>query len=117
MPRKFNAYEPDAIDCNTMWSAICHDFGVIPSLSVAYERDRVVIICKCYKVAGEEPNVVQVQAMATKAQKGAGSQYAMQYSVLLDCWHQLDRGVLGAKTRPIDYSWNGRPQVPAKTGK
>jgi hypothetical protein len=39
----------------------------------------------------------------------------MQYSALLDCWHQLDRGVLAAAERPIDRGWDGRPRAPRRS--
>lgn len=117
MPRQFNSYEPDAIDCNAMWSALCNDFAVIPVITTTYARDKVVVIAKCYKIAGDDEGVVQVQAMVSAPLKAAKSGYVMQYSVLLDCWHQCDRGVLAAATRPVERNWIGRPQVPARTRK
>lgn len=113
MPRQFTAYEPDAIDCNAMWSAICHDFGLIPTITTEYGRDMVQVVVKCRPVGGSEANVVQVQALVQRPLKTAKSLYVMQYAALLDCWHQLDRGVLAAATRPVERGWDGRPKVPA----
>jgi len=38
----------------------------------------------------------------------------MQYSALLDCWHQLDRGALAVASRPIVRRWDGRPEQPRR---
>jgi len=113
MPRKQNYYEPDAIDCNTMVSAIGSDFGCKCDITTAYERDQVVVLVRCYTLQQEAAGVVQVQALSRAPLRTARSLYTMQYSTLLDCWHQLDRGVLAAATRPIERAWNGRPRTPA----
>jgi hypothetical protein len=113
MPRKQNYYEPDAIDCNTMVSAIGSDFGLQCDITTAYERDQVVVLVRCYSVVQNPSKVVQVQALTRAPLRAARSLYTMQYSALLDCWHQLDRGVLAAATRPIERGWDGRPRMPA----
>jgi hypothetical protein len=116
LPAKITFYEPDAIDCNTLVSAIGNDFGCIPTLETRYERDMVVVICKCRKLGGPADDMVQVQSLVTCPLRAAKSLYIKHYAALLDCWHQLDRGVLAAAARPIERGWNGRPQAPAKTG-
>jgi len=113
MPRKQNYYEPDAIDCNTMVSAIGSDFGLQCDITTSYERDQVVVLVRCYSVVQNPSKVVQVQALTRAPLRTARSLYTMQYSALLDCWHQLDRGVLAAATRPIERGWDGRPRMPA----
>lgn len=114
VPRSINYHEPDAIDCNTMVSAIGSDFSCKCDITTAYERDQVVVLVRCYTLVQEAANVVQVQAIVRTPLRTARSLYAMQYSALLDCWHQMDRGVLAAATRPIEHSWNGRPKVPER---
>lgn len=116
MPRKIEYHEPDALDCNTMVSALANDWGVLCDITTRFERDQVVVLVRCYKERGEAGIVVQVQALGRAPLKAARSGYAMQYSALLDCWHQLDRGVLAAQETPIMRGWNGRPQRPTPHG-
>lgn len=110
MPQRPHMHEPDAIDCNTMVQALWEDFGVIYDLETRYELDTVVVICKTYKLREVEAGVVQVQALVKAPLKSRRSLYTLQYSALLDCWHQLDRGVLAVAQTPIERDWNGRPQ-------
>lgn len=112
MPRKFTGYEPDAIDCNTIWHAIGNDFGLVPEVLTSYSRDQVVVIAKCRPVGGTAADVVQVQAIVRAPLKTARPLYVLQYAALLDCWHQCDRGVLGVAQTPIERDWSGRPQRP-----
>lgn len=114
MPRLQHYYEPDALDCNTCITALGSDFGVTPEIITRYERDLVIVIVKCRKIGGADDGMVQVQALISAPQKGARSLYIHQYSALLDCWHQLDRGLLGVAQTPVARNWNGRPQQPAK---
>lgn len=114
MPRKQNYYEPDQIDCNTMVSAIGSDFACKCEIATSYERDEVVVLVRCYSLQRNPADQVQVQALVRSSLRTAKSLYAMQYSALLDCWHQLDRGVLAAATRPILRDWNGRPRTPER---
>jgi hypothetical protein len=114
VPRLQHYYEPDALDCNQCCTAIATDFGCRAEIETRYERDKVVVIVKVRKIGGVEHDVVQVQAMVTAPQKGAKSLYVLQYGALLDCWHQLDRGLLGVAQTPMERSWYGRPQQPAK---
>lgn len=114
VPRTQNYYEPDAIDCNTMVSGIGNDFGCQCDITTSYERDQVIVLVRAHKGIGTAAHEVLVQAIVRCPLRGARSAYAMQYSALLDCWHQLDRGVLAAATRPIERAWNGRPHQPAK---
>jgi len=114
MPRKMEYYAPDQLDCNAMVSAIGNDFGLSCEITTEYGRDQVVVLVRCL-VPGKLPDrVVQVQALVRAPLKTAKSPYTMQYSALLDCWHQCDRGVLGAAPRPIDHGWNGRPEMPRR---
>lgn len=117
MPRQFTSYEPDALDCNTMVTAIASDFGLIAEITTQYVRDKVQVVVRCRPIGGESAGVVQVQALVTAPLKTAKSLYIYQYSALLDCWHQCDRGVLGAAQRPVERDWRGRPQVPVKSTK
>lgn len=114
MPNKQAYYEPDAVDCNLLVTSLHSDFGVIPFLTTSYERDQVVVICTCRKACEAPDGVVQVQALIRAPQKARRSLYVMQYSALLDCYHQLDRGVLGVAQTPIERQWNGRPKVPGR---
>lgn len=117
MPNKQQYYEPDALDCHQLVTSLAQDFHVTPTTTTTYERDHVVVICKCHTVARSEPSVVQVQSLVKAPCKARRSLYVMQYSALLDCYHQLDRGVLGVAQTPIEHYWNGRPKVPAKHDK
>lgn len=115
MPNKQHYYEPDAIDCNTMVYALAEDFGVYPEIRTEYGLDMVRVTVKCYSPAEKAQGLVQVQALVKAPLKARRNLYTMQYSALLDCWHQLDRGVLGVATTPLVRSWSGRPQVPGRT--
>lgn len=114
MPRRMEFYTPDQIDCNTMVTAIARDFGLLPEIVTEYARDQVVVLVRCRVPGGEAAGVVQVQALVRAPLKTAKSLYTMQYSALLDCWHQCDRGVLGAATKAVTYSWSGRPEEPRR---
>ena len=117
MPNKQQYYEPDAIDCNTVSYALRNDYSVSPDLTTTYNNDYVEVICRCRRVGGADNGVVQVQSLVRAALKSRRSLYVMQYSALLDCWHQLDRGVLGVAQTPIERSWQGRPIQPARSRK
>lgn len=112
MPRQFGGYEPDAVDCNTIEMAIARDFGLQPRVHTWYNADKVEVICVCRKIAESPEGPVVCQSHVSRPLKQAGSLYVMHYSAMLDCWHQMDRGVLAAATRPIERGWNGRPQTP-----
>lgn len=114
MPRSQTYYTPDAVDCNTCCTAIRQDFGLNVIITTEYVRDEVQVICKALALAGEYAGVVQVQSLVRAPLKSRRDLYAMQYSAILDCWHQLDRGVLGVAQTPIERSWDGRPRQPAK---
>jgi hypothetical protein len=117
VPRLQHYYEPDALDCNQCVTAIATDFGCLVEIDTRYERDKVTVIVKARLIGGVDNNVVQVQSLVSSPLKGAKSLYVLQYSAILDCWHQLDRGVLGVAQTPIERHWNGRPQQPAKHAK
>lgn len=114
MPRVQHYYEPDQLDCNTLVTALGNDFGVLPEITTEYARDEVLVVVKCRKYGQPGGDAVQVQALVRRPLRAAKSLYTMQYSALLDCWHQLDRGTLGVAKTPVEYSWNGRPQVPGR---
>lgn len=114
MPRKIEFYTPDQLDCNTMVSAIGNDWGLVAEIVTRYELDYVIVVVRLRKTRPESSDPVVCQAMVKAPLKTAKSLYAMQYSALLDCWHQCDRGVLAAATRPIEHGWNGRPQQPRR---
>lgn len=114
MPKQQTYYEPDALDCNTMVTSLGSDFGVVPNIETRYERDLVIVVVRCYKLGQPGGDQVQVQAMVKIALRSRRSLYAMQYSALLDCWHQLDRGLLSVARAPIERGWNGRPQRPLR---
>jgi hypothetical protein len=115
VPQKQHYYEPDAIDCNSMVTALAHDHGVTAVVTTDYARDQVVVIAKCYKRGGGPDEPVICQALVKAPLKPVRSLYVLQYSSLLDCWHQLDRGVLAVAQTPLERQWNGRPKVPART--
>lgn len=114
MPQKGNYYEPDAIDCNTMATAIGQDFSHLCKTEVEFARDSVVVTCRCYGSAAAPDDAPSVQSRATKPLKSRPDISVMLFSAMLDCWHQLDRGVLGAKPPAISHGWNGRPTVPRR---
>jgi hypothetical protein len=114
VPQRINYHIPDAIDCNTLVTALGNDFSVLPNIESRYERDQVVVVVRCYKISQPGGDQVQVQAIVRSPLRGARSAYQMQYSALLDCWHQLDRGLLAVAKTPIEYGWNGRPQRPLR---
>lgn len=114
MPRSFGGYEPDQLDCNTISIALGSDFGMVPDITTTYMGDQVVVVCKCRIIGCTEPDDVVVQALDRLPLRTKKSLYVMHYTVMLDCWHQLDRGTLGAATRPIIRGWSGRPQQPRR---
>lgn len=112
MPRKFTSYEPDQVDCQSLVNAIANDFGLLAEIETQYARDRVWTFIRCRAPSTDGKGVVQVQAVASSPLLTAKSLYTQQYGALLDCWHQCDRGVLGAAARPVVRGWDGRPQTP-----
>lgn len=114
MPRKFEGYEPDAIDCDQLTRALAEDFGVLCKLEVSYVLDKVQTIARCVRPALSTPPVVVVQAMVSRPIKAAQSHYVAQYSAMLDCWHQLDRGAAAIVTPPISHGYNRRPELPRR---
>jgi hypothetical protein len=112
MPARTNFYSPDAIDLNTTVSAIANDFNGICLLSVRFADDRVIVEARCVGMGSKDADAVLVQARVSKPLKPAPDLAVMFYSAALDCWHQLDRGVLAvANVKPV-FGWNGRPQQP-----
>jgi len=114
MPRQFEGYEPDQLDCNTLSIALSVDFGMMPEVKTTYSGDLVTVTCKCRILATDPDGPVIVQAITRLPLKTRKSLYVLHYTVMLDCWHQLDRGTLAASTRPIERGWNGRPQTPRR---
>jgi hypothetical protein len=114
MPRKFEGYEPDAIDCDQLSRALAEDFGVICTMEVSYALDKVQTVARCHRPTLSTPSVVVVQALVSRPIKAAKSHYVAQYSVMLDCWHQLDRGAAAVVVPPISHGWDRRPQVPRR---
>jgi len=114
MPRQFGGYEPDQLDCATLSLALSVDFGMMPEVKTTYSGDLVTVTCKCRILATDPDGPVIVQAIDRLPLKSRKSLYVMHYTVMLDCWHQLDRGTLAASTRPIERGWNGRPQTPRR---
>lgn len=117
MPERIKYYEPDQLDCNTLVTALGNDFGCLCDITTSYARDQVVVLVRCHKGIETPGHTVLVQAIVRSPLRTARSLYTMQYSALLDCWHQLDRGLLAAATRPIEYSWSGRPKAPERRHK
>jgi len=114
MPRQFGGYEPDQLDCATISLALSTDFGMLPDVRTTYHGDLVTVTCKC-RILGTDPDgAVIVQAIDRIPLKQHKSLYVMHYTVMLDCWHQLDRGLLAAGARPIERGWNGRPHTPRR---
>jgi hypothetical protein len=114
MPRQFEGYEPDQLDCNSLSIALSVDFGMMPEVKTTYSGDLVTVTCKCRILATDPDGPVIVQAITRIPLKTRKSLYVMHYTVMLDCWHQLDRGTLAASARPIERGWNGRPQTPRR---
>lgn len=114
MPQSQHYYEPDQIDCCNLIRSIREDFNCDPVLETTLQPDHIVTICRCRKYGQPGGDVVQVQALVKTPHKAKRSCWVLFYGALLDCWHQLDRGVLGAATRPVEHGWNGRPTVPRR---
>lgn len=114
MPQKTQYHEPDAIDCNTMVAALGEDFSVLPEVVTSYALDVVQVVVRCRGLGQPGGDAVQVQALVRRPLRAAKNLWAMQYAALLDCWHQLDRGVLAVKKVDIVRGWDGRPEQPAK---
>ncbi len=117
MPALRHYYEPDAVDCNTLTSAIGEDFGCLVDIATRYSLDQVITTVRCFKIGKVADGAPECQSLSRMPLKCKKSLYVEQYSALLDCWHQLDRGVLAVRDRPVEYSWNGRPQQPRATGR
>lgn len=117
MPQRANYHEPDAIDCYSMAQAIGEDFGLLLDVTTGYQLDQVVVLVRAYAPDGKLERTVIVQAMCRRPVKTAKSLWQMQYAAMLDCWHQLDRGVLAAETRPIERGWDGRPRTPRRSNR
>ena len=114
MANRPNYHEPDAIDCDKLVAALAADFGVCCDITTAYALDKVTVLVRTYKPAAIEERVIATQALVSRPLRNAKNLFAMQFSALFDCWHQHDRGTLAVEARPLEYGWNGRPQVPAK---
>lgn len=117
MPARTNYYSPDAIDVNTIVSAIGNDFGCLCSLSVEFRDFRVIVYAKCGKLVSAEADKVEVQAMCARPLKPAPDLAVMFYAAALDCWHQLDRGILAVAGVKVSNGWNGRPATPRARNK
>jgi hypothetical protein len=117
MPRQYTAYEPDQIDCQALAAALGNDFSVVPMVETVYGIDHIVTVVRCRKLADMADGKVCVQAMVKIPLRTTRSLYVMQYSALLDCWHQLDRGVLAVADTPVMRDWTGRPQTPRRRHK
>ena len=113
MPRQINYHEPDAIDCYSMAQSLAADFGCLHDITTCFAGDKVTVLVRAYKPGPEGAKQIECQALVSRPVKLAKNLFVMQYSALLDCWHQLDRAVLAAATRPIEYGWDGRPRQPA----
>jgi len=111
MPRKFEGYSPDAIDCYSQAVALGEDFGVLVWVSFTWEGDWVVATATCRRIAESPDGAVVVQARAKRPLKSRPDMALMAFTVMQDCWHQLDRGVLGVKPPAVTHSWSGRPHV------
>ena len=111
MPRQITVHEPDWIDVNAQLTAIGEDFGCICEFRVTVERDSVTVVARCRRIADSDDPTPVVQALARRPLKSRPNATVMCFSTALDCWRQLDRGVLGAASGGITHDWNGRPQV------
>jgi len=115
MPRQYTAYEPDQRDCEVMVRALGQDFSLMPLIETMYTQEQVIVIVRCRRVADFDADKIACQALVKAPIRTARSLYSMQYSALLDCWHQSDRGVLGVADRPIERGWDGRPRQPRRS--
>lgn len=91
MPRQFGGYAPDQVDCHTLSVSLAHEFGMVPEITTAYVGDYVTVVCRCRILGSTEPNDVIVQAIDKIECRHYKSLYILHYTVMLDCWHQLDR--------------------------
>lgn len=111
MPRPVVVHAPDWIDVNSQLTALGEDFSVRCGFTVTVERDTVTVIARCYRIAGTDSSVPDVQALARRPIKSRPDVAVMCFSTALDCWRQLDRGVLGAEGGGVTHGWNGRPTI------
>jgi hypothetical protein len=90
------------------------EFGIECKIEVTFKLDKVVTLARCYRPAVTSDAVPVVQALSRRPIKGHGSAWVAIFSVMLDCWHQLDRGVLGARPPVVSHGWDRRPEVPRR---
>lgn len=114
MPRKFETHSPDWIDVNTQITALAQDWGLVTSFRFTVERDYVVCICTTYLISASPNGSVVCQAIVRRPLKSKPESAVMAFTSAYDCWHQMDRGVLGARSPVVSHDWNGRPNIGAK---
>ncbi len=104
-------YEPDWIDVNTQLTALGKDWYLVCKFEVICSRDTVSVVARCYCPSSPNPAGVVVQALASRPLKSKPQIAVMAFATALDCWHQMDRGVLGARPPAVSRGWNGRPNI------
>lgn len=111
MPRTFAAYEPDWIDVNTQLTALGEDFGVLCEFTVTVERDNVISIARCRRIAGPAGVTPVAQSLSRKPIKSKPDLAVICFALAQDCWRQLDNNNGALQATPLGYSWNGRPHI------
>lgn len=111
MKHKFEAYEPDWIDVNTQLTALGEDFHVLCEFTVTCERDHVVCIARCWRLAGAAGAPPVAQALSRKPLKSRPAIPTVLFALAQDCWRQLDSNNGAIQGTPIASLWNGRPHV------
>ena len=111
MAKGVQMHAPDWIDVNSQVTAIGEDFGCITRFDVRTERDMLTVVARAYRIAGDDTDKPVVQALASRPLRSRPDAAIMCFSTALDCYRQLDSGVLGARDRGITHKWNGRPHI------
>lgn len=111
MPREFTKYEPDWIDVNTQLTALGEDFNVRCDFTITIERDRVVCIARCRRLAIGDNAPVEVQALSSRPIKNPTDMAVVCFALAQDCWRQLDSPHGASAQKPIAHNWNGRPHI------
>lgn len=115
MPGKFPIHTPDAIDVNTMVTALGQDFGLVTRWTVTCERDVLTVICRTYHVKDYPDGVPAWQSLQHRPLKSRPDAVLMCYQTALDCWHQADRRGCLQGRQVVVNAWNGRPERPGRT--
>lgn len=103
-------HNPDALDVHAQVAALREDFSVETVFKTDFRAEAVVVIAQCYGVTPENAGMV-CQAYVSRPLRSQVDITVMMFAAAFDCYMQLDRGSLGARTPDIPRGWDGRVQV------